>query len=83
MASTKRMVCIDCGMRIKATMRQAKQHGWKLWVGGASCKRCQQTGVAEQKAAIEKMINEDVLGELDDLKGPRPRFTYDGDPSAT
>lgn len=39
---TKEMVCIDCGMRIAATIVQAKAHGWGLWVGGARCKRCNE-----------------------------------------
>lgn len=36
----KKMVCVGCGMRIDATIPQAKRHGWKLWVGGARCKTC-------------------------------------------
>lgn len=34
------MVCINCGMKIHATLRQAKFHGWALWVGGSRCKAC-------------------------------------------
>ena len=48
--STKPMQCINCGMRITATMQQAKRHGWQLWVGGSRCKRCvedQQTPIQE------------------------------------
>jgi hypothetical protein len=36
----KTMVCVDCGMRLHATIVQAKAHGWALWVGGARCKAC-------------------------------------------
>jgi hypothetical protein len=38
--TTKQMVCYDCGMKITATLAQAKRHGWELWVGGARCKVC-------------------------------------------
>lgn len=38
----KRMVCFECGMKIRATIRQAKAHGWALWVGGALCKACSE-----------------------------------------
>lgn len=34
------MVYFDCGMKIFATIVQAKAHGWEVWVGGARCKRC-------------------------------------------
>ncbi len=36
----KRMRCYDCGERIRATIGQAKAHGWTVWVGGATCKMC-------------------------------------------
>lgn len=36
----KSMRCYDCGDRIRATIQQAKAHGWILWVGGAFCKGC-------------------------------------------
>jgi hypothetical protein len=40
----KPMVCVDCAMRISATLREAKRHGWLLWVGGARCKSCVENG---------------------------------------
>jgi hypothetical protein len=36
----KTMSGIDCKMKIRATIVQAKVHGWELWVGGARCKTC-------------------------------------------
>jgi len=36
----KQMVCFDCGMKIEASIVQAKAHGWTVWVGGARCKAC-------------------------------------------
>ena len=38
--TAKPMLCCDCSHFIVATMDQARRHGWKLWVGGARCKRC-------------------------------------------
>lgn len=38
--SAKRMTCCECGLKILATMDQAKRHGWTLWVGGGVCKDC-------------------------------------------
>lgn len=32
--------CLVCGMRITASLQQAKRHGWALWVGGARCRAC-------------------------------------------
>lgn len=40
MAATKIMRCVGCGATIRATMAQAKRHGWAYWVGGARCKAC-------------------------------------------
>jgi dissimilatory sulfite reductase (desulfoviridin) alpha/beta subunit len=36
----KQMICIECLVRIHATIPQAKKHGWTVWVGGARCKSC-------------------------------------------
>ncbi len=36
----KYMRCYSCDERIRATIQQAKAHGWILWVGGAYCKSC-------------------------------------------
>lgn len=44
----KPMVCYDCGHKIRATIRQAKRHGWALWVGGARCKRCEDKRRSEE-----------------------------------
>lgn len=38
------LLCWDCGMRIAATIEQAKRHGWQVWVGGARCKSCADKG---------------------------------------
>lgn len=38
--SAKRMTCCECGLKILATMDQAKRHGWTLWVGGGVCEEC-------------------------------------------
>lgn len=40
MSTPKRMICCECGLKILATMDQAKRHGWTLWVGGAVCGAC-------------------------------------------
>jgi hypothetical protein len=42
-AREKNMICIDCAIRIRATIEQAKAHGWDVWVGGARCKGCTLT----------------------------------------
>lgn len=49
----KTMVCCSCAMRIDATIRQAKRHGWELWVGGARCKAC----VHAQSCTVEEWIH--------------------------
>lgn len=36
----KEMVCVGCRAKISQTIRQAKAHGWSLWVGGAMCPTC-------------------------------------------
>ena len=36
----KQMVCVQCTLKIVATIVQAKTHGWDVWVGGARCKSC-------------------------------------------
>ena len=36
----REMRCVGCGMLIKATIVQAKTHGWQVWVGGGRCKAC-------------------------------------------
>lgn len=46
--NAKPMVCIDCGLRILATLEQAKRHGWALWVGGGRCKRCGSPSQADR-----------------------------------
>ena len=38
------MVCVDCFMKIVASIGQAKRHGWVVWVGGARCKGCVEKG---------------------------------------
>ena len=44
----KPMVCFDCGMKIRATLQQAKRHGWTLWVGGSRCKSCSEALAREK-----------------------------------
>jgi len=33
---------VNCWIQITTTIQQAKTHGWRLWVGGAFCKRCDE-----------------------------------------
>lgn len=40
MPALKLMVCVGCGATIRATVQQARRHGWHFWVGGARCKAC-------------------------------------------
>jgi len=38
------MVCVFCFAKITATLTQAKMHEWRIWIGGACCKACQDAG---------------------------------------
>ena len=53
----KLMVCVQCGQRIDATLRQARHHGWTLWVGGARCRVCAEKLMSlwEEQAALDAM----------------------------
>lgn len=52
--TSKRMVCVDCLMKLFATIVQAKAHGWAVWVGGARCKGCVDAGKGHQAADTKK-----------------------------
>lgn len=60
MAPTKKhMACVDCGQRILATTSAASRHGWRFWMGGAYCARCnefnQEGNVTKTSIIEEKM----------------------------
>lgn len=71
----KEMVCVGCGMRIGATIPQAKRHGWRLWVGGARCKTCSEklpNGEQSHAAPIPAPTppRADVVVECDECHKP-------------
>jgi hypothetical protein len=74
---SKPMVCIDCGMQIVATIGAAKADGWRVWVGGAACKRCDEFRVDIPPAwsvvcdAVPATVHVRDVGHV--CANPRPR----------
>lgn len=73
--NAKRMVCVECGMKLIATMEQAKRHGWALWVGCALCKACVEAGVnpGPTRRPTVKMM------PVGPVSTPQPSYARDGD----